>query len=84
MVAVPDPLEEPIPKALCLPWPVTSAVNIPVQLGIRGNGTSEVGELMDRFELRLINVDVGRVIFFTRCRLVKYFCLLKADKNEFV
>ena len=56
-----------------------SVVYFSVNLGVRCDVTPQVIELMDCFQVSSTDCDVGRVILFLRCRLVKDPSLLQAD-----
>ena len=60
--------------SLCQP-----VVNFPVDLGIRCDGTSCRGELVNCLQLIIANDDVRGVILFRGCGLVDDLCLLQLD-----
>ena len=76
MLVVPYSFVESAESAVYLGQTV---VYFPVDLGVKCDGTSQISELMNYLHLSSTDGDVGRVVLFSGCRLVKDLSLLQAD-----
>ena len=82
-----------IPLAWCLGWFLVgptlsskcrvgfgkSVIDFHIDVGFSGEGASQVGEIICRFQWLVIHNDVWLVIHISRCRLVHDLCLLGYD-----